>query len=296
MDGCGCFLCFCFMKQDMERIPDRPRLMNPLVNGRLELVHQPLLVLNAANWSWRTRIPEGYWNLWVLLEGAVRFELGGESLVVRQPSYFFLAPGEVVRADSVSEVGPLNFALHIAKESLARGVGEVGMGRRGWLVRNPEWFGVTARACVEAANRPEAANQGLAAGLAQGLFLHFWRDATVGEVPTIVAQMHRLAAAMQLDPAHGWEVEKLARECGVSRSRFHRCFQEATGMSPRRMITHCRMERAKRLLAESEMNVTEVADAVGYRDVYFFSRHFKQQTGDSPLRYRRQRATYPGGG
>jgi len=51
-------------------------------------------------------------------------------------------------------------------------------------------------------------------------------------------------------------------------------------------IIRMRIERAEHLLVHTGMNVTEVADALGYRDIFFFSRQFKQYTGKSPSEIR----------
>ncbi|MNJ01019.1 HTH-type transcriptional activator Btr [compost metagenome] len=51
-------------------------------------------------------------------------------------------------------------------------------------------------------------------------------------------------------------------------------------------IIKTRIDRAQHLLLHAGMNVTEVADALGYRDIFFFSRQFKQYTGKSPSEIR----------
>jgi len=51
-------------------------------------------------------------------------------------------------------------------------------------------------------------------------------------------------------------------------------------------VIRARIERAQHLLLYAGMNVTEVADALGYRDIFFFSRQFKQYTGKSPSEIR----------
>ena len=46
-----------------------------------------------------------------------------------------------------------------------------------------------------------------------------------------------------------------------------------------------RVRQAQRMLMESDASMSEIAERVGYRDVHFFSRQFKQVTGLSPLRF-----------
>ncbi len=63
-------------------------------------------------------------------------------------------------------------------------------------------------------------------------------------------------------------------------------FSKEMGRSPVAALTEARMERAKHLLARTRLPVSEVGSQTGYRDVYHFSKRFKQETGESPLRYR----------
>lgn len=54
------------------------------------------------------------------------------------------------------------------------------------------------------------------------------------------------------------------------------------GISVQSYMIRMRIERAEHLLQYAGMSVSEVADALGYRDVFFFSRQFKQYTGRAP--------------
>jgi YesN/AraC family two-component response regulator len=42
------------------------------------------------------------------------------------------------------------------------------------------------------------------------------------------------------------------------------------------------------LLAETELTITEIADALGYRDVFFFTRQFRQVAATPPARFRKR--------
>jgi len=49
-----------------------------------------------------------------------------------------------------------------------------------------------------------------------------------------------------------------------------------------------RLERAVTLLRESSQTISQISDALGYRDVGFFSRQFKQKMGFSPAMFRKR--------
>ncbi|AQS11426.1 putative response regulatory protein [Clostridium saccharobutylicum] len=64
-------------------------------------------------------------------------------------------------------------------------------------------------------------------------------------------------------------------------------FKKKTGMSLLDYMTKVKMERAKKMLRESEDRSYEIADKLGYRDPEYFSRLFKKYSGMSPTAYRK---------
>jgi AraC family transcriptional regulator len=83
-------------------------------------------------------------------------------------------------------------------------------------------------------------------------------------------------------------VREMARELRLSPVYFTRLFRETFGVSPRRWLVDERMRHAAQLLAETNLNVSEVAYRLGYSDIFLFSRQFKKSTGSSPRSFRRQ--------
>ncbi|WP_181438516.1 AraC family transcriptional regulator [Paenibacillus sambharensis] len=81
------------------------------------------------------------------------------------------------------------------------------------------------------------------------------------------------------------DMEELARDSGVSISRFYRAFRQYTGLSPHKYMTKLRMGESLRMLAEQGRSVTDVAHAAGYSDEFYFSRHFKKHMGLTPTEY-----------
>jgi AraC-like DNA-binding protein len=85
-----------------------------------------------------------------------------------------------------------------------------------------------------------------------------------------------------------WRVPVLARDAGMSVPNFFRCFRRATGLTPIDYLRRERINHAKRRLVESADSITEIAEQVGYLDQFYFSRDFKQHTGQSPTEFRRR--------
>ena len=80
----------------------------------------------------------------------------------------------------------------------------------------------------------------------------------------------------------------LARSLGVSYTTFRRSFKQQTGVAPARFQNTIRLNRARHLLASTELSVSEIADQTGFDTVFYFSRAFKKKTGATPKAYRAQ--------
>lgn len=79
---------------------------------------------------------------------------------------------------------------------------------------------------------------------------------------------------------------EIARLCGVSECYFRRLFKEYSGESPTAFRGRHRIERAKQLLLSDEQySMGEIAQELGFLDVYHFSKSFKKQVGVSPRAY-----------
>lgn len=83
--------------------------------------------------------------------------------------------------------------------------------------------------------------------------------------------------------------ETVARQVGLSVSRFHALFRARFGMSPMRYLAGCRLTRAAQLLEQSHLPLAEIALAVGYGDQSAFTRAFRRTYGRAPARYRLER-------
>jgi len=83
------------------------------------------------------------------------------------------------------------------------------------------------------------------------------------------------------------EISTVAREVGMSEYHFIRSFREAFGISPMRYRASIIMQRAARLLAQTDLPVEDIAHQVGYASAHSFSRAFHRQYGVSPRAYRR---------
>lgn len=97
-----------------------------------------------------------------------------------------------------------------------------------------------------------------------------------------------MIALIHNNPEWRFTIGELAAKTGYTADHFTRLFRAATGQSPKEFMIRQRMERARALLKDSSHTVTQIAELLGYPDLGFFSRQFKEQVGTSPDSFRRR--------
>ncbi len=83
------------------------------------------------------------------------------------------------------------------------------------------------------------------------------------------------------------DLDESAARCNISRTRFTHLFTEVMGISPRKMQTNLRIEKARELLAYSDLSIAEISEQCGYRDPLYFSRIFTKICTTSPTEFRK---------
>ncbi|MBO4821509.1 MAG: helix-turn-helix transcriptional regulator, partial [Prevotella sp.] len=82
-----------------------------------------------------------------------------------------------------------------------------------------------------------------------------------------------------------FSVEMLGAEVGMSRSTLYKKLMAITGQGPAEFIRTIRIKRGKALLESSQMQITEIAYAVGFSTVKSFTMNFKAEYGMTPSEY-----------
>jgi AraC family transcriptional regulator, arabinose operon regulatory protein len=98
----------------------------------------------------------------------------------------------------------------------------------------------------------------------------------------LVEVIREAANYIRQHPGSVRRVEDLAARAQLSPRYFSMKFKEIVGETVQSYMIQAKIDRAEHLLHYAGMTVSEVAYALGYRDVFFFSRQFKQYTGKNP--------------
>lgn len=80
----------------------------------------------------------------------------------------------------------------------------------------------------------------------------------------------------------------IADDFYISKCYLSRIFKEITGFTVNEYINITRIKRAQQLLEQSEYNITEIADIVGYESITYFEKVFRKYLEISPLKYRKK--------
>ncbi len=80
--------------------------------------------------------------------------------------------------------------------------------------------------------------------------------------------------------------EQLAKLCDLSTTHFRRIFKEQVGVSPIQYREKIRLHWAIKMLESQMFTISEIADKLGYLDVYHFSKVIKRHTGNPPSFYK----------
>ncbi len=157
-----------------------------------------------------------------------------------------------------------------------------------FLVRDPSRILAGYKEIEKLVNRDPERFAGRIAALVTGLIdelrlaARHWR-ATAREELLNKAKLTLLARSQE-----DVDLVAMANDLGLSYSAFRRAFRSSTGQPPRQYLLAIRINRAKALLQESGRKIGEIATAVGFSSVHYFSRYFREVTGMTPLEYRRR--------
>lgn len=105
----------------------------------------------------------------------------------------------------------------------------------------------------------------------------------VGE-PTVATALAYLRAHLGGDAS----IEAAARAAGVSRRSLELRFRRTLGRSPYEELLRLRVNRARELLHQRQLRISEVAELAGFGEARLLERHFRRAIGRSPSAFRRQ--------
>ncbi len=108
---------------------------------------------------------------------------------------------------------------------------------------------------------------------------------------TLAVEDPKIAKVVAFVKEHAFEpigMVDILRAVPMARRSLERKFQQIFGRSPTEEIRRIRMDRARRLLAETDLPMQQIAEACGYSTYNYLTHVFKQVTGTTPRDYRKR--------
>lgn len=272
---------------------------------------------------WAVRYGDfGHPSFAVVIEGSCRLAVDGQQELVLEAGDFVLLP--TTPGFTMSGFEPA-VSLLIDPHAAAAAVAEVRHGRQdgppevrilggyfvfdgddaGLLVsllpaqihvRGVERLSTLVRLLIEEAALDRSGRELVLTRLVEVLLIEALRLTQTADAPAGLLRGlgdSRLAEAirrMHAEPARPWTVAQLAKQAALSRSAFFDRFTRNVGVPPMEYLLAWRMALAKNLLRRRGIDLTEVAERVGYGSASTFSTAFSRYVGQPPGRYARAAA------
>ena len=99
-------------------------------------------------------------------------------------------------------------------------------------------------------------------------------------------QLKILQELIDAELASRLSLERMARAVGVSAGYLSRAFKASSGVSPHQYILRARVERAKKMIRDSDLSLDEIAESVGFADGSHMTTVFLKQTQKVPSQFR----------
>lgn len=87
-----------------------------------------------------------------------------------------------------------------------------------------------------------------------------------------------------------YSIDDLCTEVGLGRTNLYKKIQTITGMTPASFIRSIRLKKAAVMLKSTDMNISEIADRVGFGNIKYFNKHFKDEFGMTPTQFKKESA------
>jgi AraC-like DNA-binding protein len=232
-------------------------------------------------------------DLWYIWAGRGHLQMNGREVALKPGVCLLLRPGvSYVGGHDPNDRLGVNY-IHFSLEP-ALSPEQVAALPEIFNVTDPEFVGATVRRIVSLARTEEG--KSFAEGLMDQLMRQLlWEetitpseDAPVSITPEQRSMINEITRAIHEDPGNTPTVLEMAAQAGYSQDHFSRIFRAATEKTPRDYIIDARIDRARQMLLNTDTKIEQIAEALNFNNIYFFSRQFKQRTGQTPTQYRRK--------
>lgn len=264
--------------------PD-PRFIRAILNPEIPLDWTLLRrTMTTMSWHIDDRMLDEH-LIYLLTGGVAEARCGGKTIQLRAGDWLWLQPGirhsfRNIDPTQLTDVFHMRFRVD-APPIKSRDQTVVERLLRGAHSLNRTWEEMILEFEIGRDQQAERLR-----GLLASLLIEAGRLASAGDRRGL--SYAQTQAITRLAEQRRYEVRpaELARAAGLSPEYFARLFRRTYQLAPRQWLVQKRLEMGAHLLRETVANISEIAEVLGYPDIFQFSRRFKKVFGVSPVKYR----------
>lgn len=256
----------------------------------VRLTGVPTIVRCEPHWQWKSNGSNDF-DFWYILDGKGTLVLNGKSHALTPGCCFIIPPNSKIHATQDLKNRLLVFYLHfdfLLPDGKKADKSPNSIPEFVHVLSNQNFLGTLARKCQVAFKRKEPIGIFQAETILKQMLLVLHEEKFIRSPDPIESKVSEIIHQIESDPRRDWNVGIMAKQIHLSRSQFTRRFKQLTQVTPNRFVILSRLNRACQLLEETDFTIGEIADALGYEDIFFFSKQFKSFKGISPLEMKRQ--------
>ena len=247
----------------------------------------PQIYRCEPEWSWQSPTLKDY-DLWCVLEGEGQIKIDETPHEIGSGDCFILKPGLAPLARHNPRNPLVVFATHFDLASPNERSTFNNALETSYKVLDFPTLRSTCRQIVrDSKNSSEYAQARARLGFWQLIFI-LAESKEVSLSNEIDPMIRSVANQVEEQPSANWDVDTMATLAGYSKTHFTRLFSKHYTKSPKRFVIDAKISRARQLLQESQLPIKNISDALGFCDVYFFTRQFKRRTGKTPGQVRKE--------
>jgi len=247
---------------------------------------------------WDNEVSSDSGVLWGL-DGHLKYEVGDDAGEIRSGGSLLLEPSQTARASGRSA----EFLLLILSSSMVMDYAVrmrlVGSGAaiafQCRLIERDEDFLRLAYSLAAELSAEDAGREIFIAALIEQIVVHLLRhysnmrrsdELELSRVGLVDRRIRRAVELMHARLDDNLSLKEIAAASYLSPFHFSRLFKKLTGATPHGYLAGQRVARARLLLAETDLSVTQISSRVGYASPSHFTKAFRQATGLTPRAFR----------
>ncbi|NLZ64025.1 MAG: helix-turn-helix domain-containing protein [Lentisphaerae bacterium] len=237
-----------------------------------------------ANWHWaQKQVPTSFWRCYLNDQAGALLRHGVKAIPMSPQKVYIIAPGTSFSCHSTQAFHQLYFHFTVEWSNIPV---------RNHIFALPVWEEAAKLLQDLAHQQKQDYRRDLLAALG---FLHTALSklppSTFLNVEELDPRLRSILKSMNYTMIGHLNNRQLAKRAGMSENGFIRLFSKTFHKSPQQYYREQRIERACHMLRCSADSIEAIAAESGFADRYHFSRVFRQITGTTPAKYRRNSHT-----